>query len=353
MSNFLVLGPGCGGNFWVNPNIMISTGIFNVAQPTTISVSISNNSGEQVRVNGVQVTVCAWNTMHGFNSASILPSLQSGNGLSWDNVFPFPNDVVLPPNGTTTISLPSWTPQASDIHHFDNVPGAAFENITKTSLHCCIFANCLGSFPPVNTGAVTDDGALVTWSNAVVGNFCADTHHGQHNISLHRLVNQRRITIPFYAGLAGEREIGSANVFLREIIFDPRTDAVTMDLIQRAGLGALPVQAAPVPATGAGLARFRSVAKRVEEKVEEVADEIKEGIEHLAGHWSYEDDENDSQTPQSVLTLNLSANELHPLLLKVAFDKDDPVGAVHVFDVVQANSDGSRGGFRLATINAP
>ena len=44
------------------------------------------------------------------------------------------------------------------------MPGAAFENLPKTSLHCCIFANCTGSFPPVNTGAVTDDGALVNWT---------------------------------------------------------------------------------------------------------------------------------------------------------------------------------------------
>ncbi len=353
MSNFLVLGPGCGGNFWVNPNIVISTGVLNVLQPTAISVRITNNSGERVRLNSVQATVCAWNTTHGFNSASILPSLQSGNGLTWDNVFPFPNDVVIPPGGTTTISLPSWTPQASDIHHFDNVPGAAFENITKTNLHACIFANCSGSWPPVQTGQVTDDGALVTWSSAVVGNFCADTHHGQHNTSLHRLANQRSITIPFYAGLAGEFEGGSAEIFLREIVFDPIADPALMDMIQRAGFGALPLQPAPLPARVAGLARFRSVLERVEEKVEEVADEVKEGIEHLLGNKPYEDDEDDLQVLQSVLTLGLNANELHPLLLKVAVDKDDPVGAIHVFDVVQANSDGTRGGFRLATINAP
>lgn len=353
MTNFLVLGPGCGGNFWVNPNIAVSTGVLNVGQPTTISVTISNTYGDQVRLNGVQVTVCAWNTMHGFNSASILPSLQSSNGLSWDNTFPFPNDVVIPPGGTTTISLPSWTPQASDIHYFDNVLGAAFENITKTSLHACIFANCLGSFPPVQTGQVTDDGALVTWSNAVVGNFCADTHHGQHNISLHRLATQRHITIPFYAGLAGEREVANAKIFLREVAFDPIGDRALIDIIHRAGFGALPLQPAPVPARVAGLARFRSATERVKEEVSEVVEEIKEGVEHLLGHWAYEDDENDPQTPRSVLTLNLTVNALHPLLLKVAVDKDDPVGAIHVFDVIQANSDGTRGGFRLVTINAP
>jgi len=38
-------------------------------------------------------------------------------------------------------------------------------------------------------------------------------------------------------------------------------------------------------------------------------------------------------------------------MLKVALDKDDLLGAVHVFDVIQLNQEGTRGGFRLATIH--
>ncbi len=353
MTDFLVLGPGCGGNFWFNGNIAISTGVLNVGQPTTISITVKNTDDVPVRLNDVQATVCAFNTMHSFNSAAILPSLQLTNPLVWDNTFPFPNDLVIAAGGSTTVQLPAWTPQASDIHHFDNVPGAAFENLPKTSLHVCIFANCTGSFPPVNTGAVTDDGALVNWNSAVSGSFCSDTHHGQLNTSLHRLSNQFHMSIPFYAGSAGEREIGKAKVFLREVAFDASAQPELMAMIKRAGFGALPIQPAAVPARVAGLARFRGVVERVKEKLSEVADEIKEGAEHLIGHWAYEDDENDPQTPRSVLTLNLTANALQPLLLKVAVDKDDAVGTVHVFDVVQANANGTRGGFRLATINAP
>ncbi len=352
MTNFLVLGSGCGGNFWFNPNITISTGLLNAAQSTTISVKVTNTAGESVRLNHVQVTVCAFNTLHSFNSTSILPSLTSGNGLNWDNVFPFPTDVVIPAGGSFTVPL-NWTPQTGDIHHFDNVAGAAFENITKTSLHACIFANCSGSFPPVMTGAVTDDGTALSWNSAAFGTFCTDTHHGQHNVSLHRLASQLHIAIPFYAGLAGGRKSGIAKVFLREATFNPRTDPELLDMIQRAGLGALPIQPAPTPARVAGLTRFRGAMQRLEEGLSEAAGEIKEGVEHLMGHWADEDDENDPQTPRNVLTLDLSPNSLMPLLLKVAVDKGDPVGAVHVFDVVQSNSDGTRGGFRLATINAP
>jgi len=220
MTNFLVLGPGCGGNFWFNGNIAISTGVLNVAQPTTISITVKNTNDVPVRLNDVQATVCAFNTLHSFNSAAILPSLKLTNPLVWDNTFPFPNDLVIPAGGSATVQLPTWTPQAGDIHHFDNVPGAAFENLPKTSLHVCIFANCTGSFPPVMTGAVTDDGALVNWNSAVSGSFCSDTHHGQLNTSLHRLSNQFHMSIPFYAGSAGEREFGKAKVFLREVAFD-------------------------------------------------------------------------------------------------------------------------------------
>jgi hypothetical protein len=103
----------------------------------------------------------------------------------------------------------------------------------------------------------------------------------------------------------------------------------------------------------AGIARFRSFVERIEQKPEEIVDQAREAVEHLRGHWACEDDEGDPGTPRNVVTLQLAPGEQQPLPLKVAFDKDDPLGAVHVFDVVQLNQDGTRGGFRLATINTP
>jgi hypothetical protein len=103
----------------------------------------------------------------------------------------------------------------------------------------------------------------------------------------------------------------------------------------------------------AGLARFRGIEERAKEKIAEVAGEVREGVEHLFGHWAYEDDEKDPATPRNVLTLEFTGRALHPLLLKVAVDKDDPIGAVHIFEVIQANTGGTQGGFRLATVHAP
>jgi hypothetical protein len=97
----------------------------------------------------------------------------------------------------------------------------------------------------------------------------------------------------------------------------------------------------------------RSVVGRIEQKVEEIVDEGCEVLEHLRGHWSDEDDESDPGTPRNVVALRFAPGELQRLQLKVALDKEEPLGAVHVFDVVQLNQDGTRGGFRLATINTP
>jgi hypothetical protein len=101
-------------------------------------------------------------------------------------------------------------------------------------------------------------------------------------------------------------------------------------MIGRAGLDGLPIQPAPVPARVAGIARFPGVGERIEQKAEEIVKEAREGLEHLRGHWADQDDESDPGTPRNVLTLNLAPGELQPLLLKVALDKDDPLGAVHV-----------------------
>jgi hypothetical protein len=142
-------------------------------------------------------------------------------------------------------------------------------------------------------------------------------------------------------------------VFVREPVFDPQAHRGVVEMIRLAGLDHLPIQPALLPARVAGIARFRSAVERIEQKVEEIVDEGREALKHLRGHWSDEDDESDPATPRNVVTLQLARGELKPLLLKVALDKDEPLGVVHVFDVVQLNQDGTRGGFRLATINTP
>ncbi|HEY7338899.1 MAG TPA: hypothetical protein VH639_28680 [Bryobacteraceae bacterium] len=355
MTAFLQIGPGCGGTYWNNSNIGISTGNLNVAQPTTISVRVTNNSStETVRVNGVQASVCALNTLTGFNSASILPSLSGPNLnlLEFDNVFPFPGDVVIPPNGQQIISLPQWTPASNDIHHFDNVPGAQFDLPQKLTLHACVFANCFGSWPPQSGGQVNDDGQFFNW-NSISNAFCGDTHHAQHNTTLHRLANQLGLIVPFYAGATGEGRLIPLKLTVAEVPQTGGIDPLILEKIRLAGLGGLPIAPATAPAKVAGVAEFRGVAERIRHVFEELGDEIREGFEHLRGNLGFEDDETDDPSPQAVREVRVVPNEVHPLLLKADFVGNEPIGIVHIFDVTQEDPSGARGGFRLATVLAP
>lgn len=341
---------GCVDNYWLNPNIKIMTGGFSINQPSTIKITVHNHSFQNMQLNLVEATVCALNTIHGFNTDSILPSLAvSPNKLSFEGP-----DLIT--SSTQDYTLGPWTPTQEDGDYLAGLRGAVFDKtIDGIDLHVCVFAVCTGQ--QLNG---TSDGTFPNWG--VVGDkFCTDRHHGQLNTTLHRTQNKLTATVAFFAGLGpgrgggggGGGGGGNAKVFLREQVFDPQAHQGLVEMIRLAGLVDLPIQPAPVPARVAGIARFRSVGERIEQKAEEILDEAREVLEHLRGHWADEDDEGDPGTPRNVVTLQLAPGELKPLLLKVAFDKDDPLGAVHVFDVVQLNQDGTRGGFRLATINTP
>jgi hypothetical protein len=300
------------------------------------------------------------NTSSDFNSKSILPSLRgSPNPLVFSYVsdadrtyWLAPGQSTIPP-GRTPIVLGSWTPTAADIDVFKSVDGWEFEQDVSQDLHVCVLAQCDGSLPPSSDGTA-NDGKVGDWADLALAStsFCADIHHAQLNTTLHRTLSKNALTLPFYAGIGPQKreQGGTTKVFLREEAFEPQADHGLVEMIRRAGLGGLPIQPAIVPARVAGIARFRSAAKRIEQRAEEITHEV---LEHLRGRWAEEDDESNPGTPRNVLTLQLAPGELLPLLMKVAFDKDDPLGTVHVFDVIQLNQDGTRGGFRLATIHTP
>jgi hypothetical protein len=357
-TNYLVLGPGCSGDFWNNPNIKISTGVLNAGHAATIKLTIQNtNERFEVRVNHAEAIVCALNTMNHFTADTILPSLRPPfvNPLVVRNdKSPFPDDLTIAPAGSIVVTLGPWTPTGFDLDYFDNT-GTFLDPKSKKDLHACVFAFCNGSWPPPSDDTTPGnfDGTAVNWATFDDYTFCADQHHGQHNTTLHRTLNQSALTVPFYAGIAGGRDGDIAKVFQRERAFDPQVHRDLVEMISLAGLDSLPIQPALLPARVAGIARFRSTVERIDQKVEEIVNEAREALEHLQGHWADEDEESDPGTPRNVVTLQLAPGKLQPLLLKVALDKDDPLGAVHVFDVVQLNKDGTRGGFRLATINTP
>jgi hypothetical protein len=371
----------CAVNFWSNPNIQVSGGMFTVDQQARISLIVHNTgitpngpSYQPARVNGVQAVVCALNTHPGFDPRLILPSLRNSVPLVWrnkpdDRTYDLQNGQSTEPPSYPYIVLPPWTPTAEDVAFFEHIPGVAFglppffgDLSIREDLHVCVYANCNGSCAPANEPVpdAQEDGkpleTISDWDKALAGgsgSFCSDRHHGQLNTTLARTMNKNALTLRFYSGVGKLEKRGTVKVFLREQVFEPQADQGLVEMIRRAGLTSLPIQPALVPARVAGIARFPSVAERIEQKAEEIVDEAREAFEHLRGHWADEDDESDPGTPRNVLTLQLAPGELQPLLMRVAFDKDDPLGTVHVFDVIQLNQDGTRGGFRLATIHTP
>jgi hypothetical protein len=336
----------CAGSYWINNNIVISNGGFSVDIPATISLNVTNTGKYfPAKVNHAQAVVCALNTSYHFNSATILPSVPMPHGLVYDKGDELGLGQTANQPGTPAIVLPRWTPTAQDGNYFVN-KGVVFE---KGDLHVCVVANCDGTVVPNGV----PEGTYLDWTTfADDTGFCTDKHHGQLNTTLHRTLSELYFTAPFMAVAPphGPREGDTAKVFLREQVFDPQADQGLVEMIRRAGLDGLPIQAARVPARTAGIARVGSVAERIEQKAEEIVNDARE---LLREHWADEDDESGLGTPRNVLTLQLAPGELLPLLMKVAFDKDDALGTVHVFDVIQLNKDGTRGGFRLATIHTP
>jgi hypothetical protein len=391
--NYLYLAPDpnhlCEGNFWINPNIRISNSVFTIGQPATISLIVRNEgttaagtgSFGTARVIGAQAVVCALNTHPGFDPRLILPSLRHSGPLVWKNPgggnYDLGTGQGTEPPSHSYIVLGPWAPTANDVDFYKHIPGVAFGlpsflyppgDLSTRDLHVCVYANCNGSVgkpPPDEPKDDEKDGDaladIAAWDKALAGgtsSFCVDRHHGQLNTTLARTLNKNLLTLQFYSGVPRQPKEGGdgmsiAKVFLREQVFEPRADQGLTEMIKCAGLDGLPIQPALVPARVAGIARFRSVAERIEQKAEEIVDEAREALEHLRGHWADEDDASDPGTPRNVLTVQLVPGELQPLLMKVAFDKDDPLGTVHVFDVIQLNQDGTRGGFRLATIQTP
>ncbi len=53
------------------------------------------------------------------------------------------------------------------------------------------------------------------------------------------------------------------------------------------------------------------------------------------------------------IKLNLPPNGLQPLLLQIEIDGGEPVGTVHVFDIVQTETSGRRGGIRVGAVVIP
>ena len=147
------------------------------------------------------------------------------------------------------------------------------------------------------------------------------------------MFGQRRLGLPFYAGLAGGEKPIRATVSVAEVTQDQAAfRALLRELKQAAGEGIEP-QASNAPAQRAGIARFKDVTR-----LEDIPGD------NPAGSGKYDASES--------LEVILAPGGIYPLLLKLEIDERERPGTVHIFDVLQTNPDRTVGGFRFATIQA-
>src|SRR5205085_12315034 len=145
MTDFLQIGPmRCQSGMWNNPKISINGGSFNVGIPSQISVDVQNSATQPIRLDEVQVVVCAAITGQGFMPASIVPSMvtPNGNGVIWQT----PGGLQIPAGASQAVPI-SWTPLSNDMSAFEGVAGAMWE-LTGTFegiLHACVFVSCSGT----------------------------------------------------------------------------------------------------------------------------------------------------------------------------------------------------------------
>jgi hypothetical protein len=143
--------------YWVSPSIALSGGVdpgtAKVGAPNTVSVTVTNISGQAVQDINVEAWVCDF-TM-GVTPASSIASSNPGGALM-TGFFAGP----LSPGSSHAIEVsPKWTPTAADA--------------ALNGGHVCIAANCFAGAP--------DKGmALSTEGN--VFKFLCDTHQAQRNI---------------------------------------------------------------------------------------------------------------------------------------------------------------------------
>jgi hypothetical protein len=350
MTDFLVMNANkCNGQPWLNPNISVNTGTFNAGKPSNISLTVSNFGPEPVRLNSLRATVCAANTLHGFNAQSILPSLRNSNPLLYDNVFPFPApDYIIPPGGSQTVTLPTWTPTGADVNSFANVAGTLFDDpLTKLSLHACIFASCSGSWPATRSdppGAVTDDGSLISWNNAAFKNFCNDVHHAQRNVVVKRLKGQMIAKIAFLSGSCSSEDM-EARVRVREVPFSMEEHRDLQEMIRSAGLPHESLAPAEFPAASISIAELTPDAGRVSTAGRSLIFSFLAFFRAILGLPPAEPVEG-----RKVESARFKPMELRPFALSIQPDPEDRAGTVRLFDIVQSNNDGTRGGLRVVTV---
>ena len=367
--------------FWTNQSIQLANTSFGspsssakVGDNVTVQVALYAGQGTSYTniIQSIQAWVCYPNTLPGnqFNLNTVVPSMNAnfpgsqsppkwtGNQYITASLQPdVPDDYVGPAGSSATLPglLPAWTPIAADIM---NAP-AGLQG--QNEVHCCIVVTSSGTSDA--SGDTQPVGYQVPApASAPDGvNVCGDGHAGQLNIQIIGIMpgghmRHRPAGLAFLSGLAG-RDVRKAeiSVAVAQVAQNEHIDPSVLKFLKAGPYGKLPLKPSKTSPVSFGLMKnghamrhgwlsrfFKEIAEELEETVEEI-DRMFTGTSMPS-----------PKLPQKSITVAVPSSGIYPLLFHAQFDPHEPVGSVHVFDVIQIDKQtGRRGGMRIAAVIVP
>jgi hypothetical protein len=289
----------------------------------------------------VQAWICYPNTVAG-RAGPLVASMKTGPTPAKDltaspqkifgtgEVLDYQNPVQPPGPVYAQFTLDNpWKPQQADI-----IP-------PNVHAHCCIMATCQGLADVNNPTGPVPVGLFVPGTDLSQIDICSEPHEAQRNISIlpitHGMIRRGTLLGDFgflSGGVAGE-ERARVVVEVMPLAQPDRINPVILGVLQAGPWSGLPLRAA------------RSGPRRL----------VLHKNPHLFEGWLatiISDAEEFIEDPDGRrVTLALPPNGLQPMLLQMELDESEAPGTVHVFDIVQTDPSGRRGGIRVGAVVVP
>jgi len=151
----------------------------------------------------------------------------------------------------------------------------------------------------------------------------------------------------FLSGGVAGRERARVVVEVTPLVQPNGIDPAVLRVLQAGPWSGLPLQPATLDPRGLGLRKNRH---RCEGWLGTIVCEAEEFIEDLI---AMVEGRPDHDRRGRRITLTLPPNGLQPMLLQTELDASETPGTVHVFDIVQTDPSGRRGGIRVGAVVVP
>jgi hypothetical protein len=161
--------------------------------------------------------------------------------------------------------------------------------------------------------------------------------------------------LAFLSGTAAAGRESKISVAVNHVDQNNRIDPAILKFVRAGPYGKLPLKPSNTAPRSFGLMKNGHALRHswLGKFFREIEDELREAIEDVE-HWLTRAPLPADKLPQQLIKVAAPASGIYPLLFEAEFDPGEPVGTVHVFDIVQIDEQtGRRGGIRVATIITP